>query len=62
MGCVMHMSLIDSSRTGLQMMKFSLNHPERINRPYVNFAIGFLKFFIVVCMEVANALYMLTLS
>jgi hypothetical protein len=56
----MHVSLIDSSRTGMQMMKFSLNHPDRINRPYINFTIGLLKFLIVVFSELATFFYLLT--
>ena len=42
-------------------MKFSLNHSERIKRPYVNFTVGFLKFFIVFIMELSNGFYMITL-
>jgi hypothetical protein len=62
MGTVMHVSLIDSSRTGLQMMKFSLNHSDRIKSPKVNFLIGLQKFSIVFLMELCNGFYMLTLT
>lgn len=44
------------------MMKFSLNHSERITHPYANFTIGLLKFTIVLLMELSNAFYMLTLT
>jgi hypothetical protein len=58
MGTVMHVSLVDTSRTGLAMMKFSMKHPERLKNPYICFWIGFLKFAIVVFIEVCNCLFM----
>jgi prepilin signal peptidase PulO-like enzyme (type II secretory pathway) len=58
MGMVMHMSLVDSSRVGLNMMKFVMKHPNRFNAPYFCFWLGLLKFLIVVVIEMCNALYM----
>ena len=62
MGTVMHVSLVDTSRTGLAMMKFSMKHPERLKNPYICFWIGFLKFAIVVFIEVCNCLFMCYLT
>ena len=39
-------------------MKFSMKHPERLKNPYICFWIGFLKFAIVVFIEVCNCLFM----
>ena len=62
MGTVMHVSLVDTSRTGLAMMKFSMKHSERLQSPYICFWIGFLKFAIVVFIEFCNCLYMCYLT
>jgi hypothetical protein len=47
---------------GLDMMKFSLNHPFRFNNWFSCFLLGFMKLLVTLLLEIANALFMLQLN
>jgi hypothetical protein len=58
-GIIMHMSLQDELRTGLSIMKFTLNHSYRFDNPMTAFFAGFLQFSMIVIVETVNFLAIL---
>ena len=59
MTLAMHMYVYESARTGIAMMKFSLNHAQRLEAPYSMFALGLGKTLIALYIELLNTCYML---
>ncbi len=51
---ILHLSLVDEVSHGLEMMKFSVNHPYRFESYLFAWACGFLQTVACLCVEVAN--------
>ena len=47
------MSMYQECKQGLDIMKYSLNHKHEFDNPYIAFAIGFMQFSMVICVELA---------
>ena len=59
-GVLLHYSMSDHIRHGLDMMKFSLNHPWKFKDPHTAFFAGFSKAAINIITELLNYSLLLT--
>lgn len=58
-GVILHMKMQDELKTGLSIMKFSLNHHERFDQSYVAFMSGLLQACMIMVVETVNFLAIL---
>lgn len=59
-GVVLHMGLQDELKTGLNLMKFSLNHDYRFENYQIAFLAGFMQATMIFVVEVVNFFAILT--
>lgn len=53
-GTILHLSLLDEVTSGLENMKFALNHPYYFQSPFLAWLVGFLQCTITIMVEVVN--------
>lgn len=51
---ILHLSCVDEVHAGLEMMKYSVNHPYKFNQPSVAWMSGFLQYLSCLTVEMAN--------